>query len=626
MNLFARTRFNEDNCGLRGRLTALPSGVRWGALVAAVTAVVFVGWFAVEGFTAKSNLEKAQSDATQAKDALLNGNAADATRFAERAQLHAHRASSASHSLPWNLFAALPLAGSPLKTAQQISDVVVGLADEILVPGVKMSAGLSPDKLIDGTRINLQLLRDKWHNLNELSTAATELDAKASTIPKPAYLSLISGARSQLQDQTYRLAKTLRAAAIAAELAPSMLGAESPRYYLLAIQNNAEARGTGGLLGGFAILRFDNGTPTVDMVAPNTELDKAFAVVDLGPEFTKVYGWANPLSDFRNSNLSPHFPYAAQIWKSMWEEQSGMLVDGVIAVDPVTLSYILGAIGPVVLPDGEVVNSDNVVELTQSIAYSRFAPVARAPEGMSSEESERYNKAYAAALRKLYLQNIAIAVVKKMTGPLPSSQKLLDALGRAINDGRISIWSANPKDQKLLEETPLGHAVPDDDGPYAQIVINNLAGNKMDYYLTRDIEYAADGCDGDMRNSTITVRLTNVADADATLPEYVAGSSGLSTEIPLRVPDGTMVTSVRLIATKGAKLRSVTSDGQRTPAIVNTERGHPSFEVQVAIPPGHSGELSFQLSEPTAAGRARVPLQPLIDNLTPKILVPTCSP
>ena len=53
--------------------------------------------------------------------------------------------------------------------------------------------------------------------------------------------------------------------------------------------------------------------------------------------------------------------------------------------------------------------------------------------------------------------------------------------------------------------------LPDDPAPYAEVVINNLGGNKMDYYLTRQIEYAADGCDGDTRTSTVTIRLTNTA-------------------------------------------------------------------------------------------------------------------
>ncbi len=84
-----------------------------------------------------------------------------------------------------------------------------------------------------------------------------------------------------------------------------------------------------------------------------------------------------------------------------------------------------------------------------------------------------------------------------------------------------------PAEQELLEQTPLAHIVPDDAAPYAEVVINNLGGNKMDYYLEREIEYVADECDGDRRNSTVTVRLTNTVPSDP-LPDYVATTGGLS--------------------------------------------------------------------------------------------------
>ena len=182
-----------------------------------------------------------------------------------------------------------------------------------------MGAGLSPDKLIDGTRINLKLLRDEEPRLSELSVAAAKLDAEARSIADPAYLSLIRDARSQLQTQTARLAQLLHNTALAAQLAPSMLGADGPRSYLVGFESPAEARGTGGLLGSFAVVDFDDGKPIVDALGQNTELREASASIDLGPEFNKVYGWMNPTTDFRNSNMSPHFPYAAQIWKSMVE-------------------------------------------------------------------------------------------------------------------------------------------------------------------------------------------------------------------------------------------------------------------------------------------------------------------
>jgi hypothetical protein len=616
MNMFSRNPFDGGPDGLRRRLANLPQGIKWGALTAALVAFIFIGWLGIQGLAAKSNLEQARDSAEQAKDALLGGKSEEATRFAENAQFYARQAQTATHSVPWNIAAAVPLLGSPLKTTQQISGVVVGLVDDVLLPAAGMGAGLSPDKLIDGTRLDLKLLRAEQPRLSELAAAAANLDANAQSISKPAYLSLIGDARSQLQDQTSKLAQLLGNTALAAELAPSMLGADGPRTYLMAFQTPAEARGTGGLLGGFGTLRFQDGIPTVDTLAPNTELAKASAAIDLGPEFNAAYGWTNPYTDIRNSNLSPHFPYAAQIWKSMWEQQSGRTIDGVIALDPVALSYVLGATGPVTLPDGELITQDNVVELTMSKAYVRFPPEYKYyPNGDFETISDA---------RKQYLQKIAQAVVEKLTGGTDSPRALLDALGRAAGEGRISVWSASQADQKILETTPLANAISVGPAPYAQVVINNIGGNKMDYYLKREIEYAADGCDGDRRNSTITVRLANTATGEA-LPDYVGTASGLPKGLPIEVPNGTMVSSVRVIATDGARLLSVTSNGEKTTATAQTDRGRPSFEVQVAIPPGKSGELTFRLTEPTSPGAPQVPIQPLIDKLTPVVSVPECS-
>jgi len=604
MNIFSRNSMSHESRGGR-RLTEfarLPA-TKWGALALTVLVLAFVGWLGFQGVNAKSSLEQSRSNAQQSKDALLSGKAEDATRFAENSQFYAEQASTATHSLPWNVAAAVPWLGSPFKAGQQISDVVVGLTADVLTPAARAGVGISPDTLFADGRVNVQLLREKEPVLSAIAADATKLNLQAVEISQPAFLSPLRSARTQLQEQTAEIAGLFSNTALAARLAPSMMGADGPRTYLMAFQTNAEARGTGGLLGGFGVLRFDNGKPTVDTLAPNTELAGATAAIDLGPEFNELYGWANAYTDFRNSNLSSHFPYAAQIWKSMWERQSRLTVDGVIAMDPVALSYVLGAIGPVTMPDGEVITQDNVVELTESTAYVRF-PTDQ-------------------AARKKYLQDIANQVVLKLTGRVESPRKLLDALGRAASERRIAVWSASPADQAILEETPLAHAIPEDPAPYAEVIINNLAGNKMDYYLVREIEYAADGCDGDMRNSTITVRLTNTA-TDKPLPDYVAGTLGLVPGLPLKVPKGTMVTSVRLLATKGAKLLGVTSSGKQLPAVIKMERDRPTFEVQVVIPPGQSGELNFRLSEPTAPGQPRVPIQPLVDSVVPAVEVATC--
>ncbi|TGD85708.1 DUF4012 domain-containing protein [Mycolicibacterium sp. CH28] len=582
-------------------------GVVWPSLAVLILLVGLGAWLGIQAYAAKSNLEQARNSGQQSKSALLQGNTADASRFAADAQSHAQAARDAAHSLPWDIAAGVPWLGSPFRTGQQISDVVLNLATNVLKPIADAGTSVSPNHLLTDGRLDVIALRNEEPVLRKIAADAAQINTESQAISEPGYLGAIDKARSQLQAQTKDLAKLLNNTALAARLAPSMLGADGPRSYFIGFQTNAEARGTGGLLGGFGVVRFDDGKPDVDTLAPNTDFNRNFAPISLGPEFDNQYGFTNPSTDYRNSNQSSHFPYAAQIWKSM-AQQSGINVDGVIAIDPVALSYILGATGPVVLPDGETVTKDNAVELTESTAYIRYP----------GEKDQ--------TARKKYLQAIAAEVVKQIVGKVKSPRALLEALGRAVSERRIAVWSSSPEEQALLEQTPLAHTIPDDPAPYAEVVLNNLGGNKLDYYLDRHIEYVATGCYGGTRRSTVTVRLTNTVSDPESLPDNVAGRLGFSPKHGAGlIPKGTMFSSVRLLATKGARLISVTANGSEIVIYNNTERGHPSFEAQAVIPAGQTEEFVFHLSEPTVPGAPRVPIQPLVGPISTKVSVPQCA-
>ncbi|RVW09549.1 DUF4012 domain-containing protein [Prescottella agglutinans] len=572
-----------------------------GGTCAAVAVGAFGCYLAYEATQVKLNLERAAAFATKTKDALLVGNSDAAARAASDADRYAGLAHDATHSVSWRIAGAIPGVGSPFDTTRQISDVVRGLTSDVLSPAVAAGSVMAPDQLIrDGARINLQALREAAPTLSDTAIAASALAGDATSIGGT-FLGPVDDARLELQEQTAELSSLLTNVSTAAEIAPAMLGADGPRSYFVGFQTNAEARGTGGLLGGFAEMHAVDGTVRVDELASNRELSvQGKQPLDLGPDFERQYGHSRPTQDFRNSNVSSHFPYAAQIWRSLWAQESGAQVDGVIATDPVALSYILDAIGPVTMPDGEKVTAQNVVELTESTAYSRFADNNTA--------------------RKRYLQTVAAKVVERMTGKIAKPQALLEALGRAANEGRISVWSAVPSEQVVLARTALGHTVPDDAAPYAGVVVNNLGGNKLDYYLERDIDYTADSCAGDTRKSRVTVRLTNnLPTGDYT--NYVAGMF----DNPMGAPVGTNLTNLSLVATHGSKLDKVTVDGKPAFAFTGAELGHPVFDVQAPVHQGKTVEVVFELTEPTSPGAARVPVQPLVDHAVVTTDVPTCD-
>lgn len=570
-----------------------------GCGVGALVVVGFIGWLGYEGLQAKSNLEKAQDFATQAKDALLAGDTDRARVVAGDADRYAQDAQSSVDSVPWRIAGAVPFLGSPFDSTRQMTTIVSGLTEQVLLPAVDAGSAVSPDQLIlDGARINLAALRDAAPVLETTSAAITDLDEQAQNVDST-WLGLIDDARVDLQEQVSELSGLLNNTSLAAQIAPAMLGADGPRSYFIGFQTNAEARGTGGLLGGFGIVRATDGSVTVDDLS-RRDFRGPYEPIDLGPDFDQAYGASSPTTRAVNSNVSPHFPYAARIWQSMWRQETGEIVDGVIATDPVALSYILKAVGPVTMPDGERITAENVVDLTESTAYERFADNNDA--------------------RKRYLETIAARVVERMTGSISNPQALLNGLGRAVSERRIAVWSSNQNEQVLLETTPLAHVVPETEAPFAHVFINNLGGNKLDYYLQRKIEYRANTCEGERRDSRVTVTLKNaLPPGDYT--NYVAGMF----DNPINAPFGTNLTDLTLLSTEGSRLKKVTVDGRPLFAFVSSERGHPMFSVQIPIPQGQSIEVIFELDEPAVSGEPQVPIQPLRDTPTVLTDVPFCD-
>ena len=114
---------------------------------------------------------------------------------------------------------------------------------------------------------------------------------------------------------------------------------------------------------------------------------------------------------------------------------------------------------------------------------------------------------------------------------------------------------------------------------------------------------------------------------EQSLPDYIVGQSGINgTDLDLtHVPKGSDVMSLTLYATKNAMPRGVLVNGARVPYFKGTDRGHPTFEVQLLVAPQKTVEVQFQLLEPSAPGAPRVPVQPLLDNITPVVAVPQCT-
>ena len=73
---------------------------------------------------------------------------------------------------------------------------------------------------------------------------------------------------------------------------PTLAGGDGPKKYLVSFQNSAEARGTGGILGAFAILEMDKGQFKVLQTGSNAALYSmsiSTLPIDMPPEFLRLY-------------------------------------------------------------------------------------------------------------------------------------------------------------------------------------------------------------------------------------------------------------------------------------------------------------------------------------------------
>ncbi|MFP5372852.1 MAG: DUF4012 domain-containing protein, partial [Actinomycetes bacterium] len=392
-------------------------------------------------------------------------------------------------------------------------------------------------------RLDLSVVIATAPLITAVDTALRRAREKTAAIDTAGLVPGLARAVADINDRLDRLGRLTSAAAHGARVLPAILGADGPRDYLLLFQNLAEVRATGGIAGAYALVRADQGNiRIVEQGTAGTDL-RAFErpVLTLDPAMASLY--TDRLGRFpADVNLTPHFPTVAALAREMYRRRTGTTVDGVLATDPVALSYMLDGTSGLDVPGGPTLTAQNAARVRLSEVYLR--PPGRQDSG-PDDDSRSTDR---------YLTAVAAAAFSALTRDLSEPTAVIRGLARAIDERRMLAWSAHPNEQDAIAGTLLGGVMPltDGDRPTVGLFLNDGSGAKLGYYLTRAADLAVTGCRSDGRRELrLTVRLGSHVPKTGLPPQVLGlGLAGdpytIRTNVLLFSPAGGHVVDARI--------------------------------------------------------------------------------
>ena len=579
--------------------------VRWSLLGLVVALVLVVAWVGIRGLMAKSDLDASVSLASTLRQQLVSDDVAGARTSAKALQQHADSARDLTGDPVWRLAEVTPLAGPDLTAVRQVSAVLSDVSDRAVVPlaDVAGKVSLSHFKPVGGS-VDVQPLVAAQPVVASSASALQDALAHAERIDTTQTVSQVDSAVAKLVDVLGKAAQQASAADNTVRLLPAMIGADGPKNYVVLFQNNAELRAGGGIPGAVALVHAENGRLSLLNQTSGSSFPKtASSVLPLPVDTEGLYG-AITGQYMQDVTLTPQFPLSAQLAREFWKRQYGLTADGVISIDPVALSYLLSATGPIPLPTGDTLTSANAVKLLLSDTYARYPSVVQ---------------------KDAFFASAAAAVFHKISTGEFDPKGMIAALAHAGSERRVLIWSADPAQQKVLATTTLSGTLPVSTPakPAFGVYLDDATGAKMDYYLDVKTAVGQAVCRKDGRATwTVQVTLTSTAPANAAsaLPAYVTGGGTYG------VPPGSVRTNVSVYAPPGSLFTGSATSGADAPVHTTFDSDYPVGTYETQLAPGQSSVVTLHfLSAGRSSGKPVLTQTPVID-LHPAAALPvTCG-
>ncbi|NQX25765.1 DUF4012 domain-containing protein [Microbacteriaceae bacterium VKM Ac-2854] len=551
--------------------------------------------------TVRAKLTTAIPLVGQVKDQLTSFDTAGATATAAQLGTVTADARAETDDFVWRVMEIVPVLGPNLSAVRAATEVADDISTDIVTP--LSSTSLDQLKPVD-SRIDLAAFTDLAAKITVAKTTIDASEARISGIDRSALLPQVSDAIDEIQPQLQAATVAMDAIEPVTSILPDSLGASGPRNYLVLFQNLAEAQALGGGAAALMMLHVEDGTIEIAAQADSGNFKRKLTPgVTVDQSALDTFG-GNISFDLNTATVRPDFPTAASIATQFWTRTypDKAVPDGVLAVDPKALSYLIGATGDITLPDGTVLTADNTVKSLLHDPYFRFA----------GDD--------VADLTDAFFEGAAATIFNTILSGSIEPSKMLPAIVKGVDESRILAYSSDADEQALLAPTPIAGILPKDNtastttGVYFQ---DASVGSKMDYYLTTDVKQSsANLCAATGATTATAVTLNNtISESDAEdLPAYVAaGGRG--------IPKGDFITNVFVYGPPGTTFTGVSWGSQTTGSTdlgASDDLGRPVARVAVVLGPGETANFTaaFTAAAGSTFSAAAVATTPMLNPTT----------
>lgn len=142
-----------------------------------------------------------------------------------------------------------------------------------------------------------------------------------------------------------------------------ILGVGQPRTFLVQTMDRAELRAAGGFTGQYGELHVDGGRVAPFNLTDISNIEYVAGSATQGQVAPEQYRSWWPFANWglRDSNVSADFPTTARLALSLYQQETGHQLDGVISFTPIVIEHVLAVIGPIYVPDyDETITAQNL--------------------------------------------------------------------------------------------------------------------------------------------------------------------------------------------------------------------------------------------------------------------------